>query len=48
MFSFGADLTNIRLVEGFVDENALVEEFVDKNMVFGNYIGEYLSDGGEK
>ena len=48
VFSFGADLTNICLVEGFVDENALVEGFVNKNMVFDDYMSEYLSDGDEK
>ena len=48
MFSFGADLTNICLVEEFVDENALVEGFVDGNMVFGDYMSEYSSDGDEK
>ena len=41
-------LTNMRLLQFFVDELRLFSCFVDEIMVFVEYMSEYLSDGDEK
>ena len=41
-------LTNMRLLQFFVDELRLFSCFVDEIMVFAEYMSEYSSAGDEK
>ena len=41
-------LTNMRLLQFFIDELRLFSCFVDEIMVLGGFMSKYPSDGGEK